>query len=96
MDTSSCLSHAGRSDVRPAARACRARRSEAGRTTGVVMNSDYERRYRFLADRDPVLARLVEEYGHPDPFEWHDGGRTGSSNFAAMTAKQAHKERGPA
>jgi DNA-3-methyladenine glycosylase II len=49
------------------------------------MNSDYERRYRFLADRDPVLARLVEEYGHPDPFEWHDGGRTGSSNFAAMT-----------
>ncbi|GII59811.1 hypothetical protein Pth03_82000 [Planotetraspora thailandica] len=49
------------------------------------MNSDYGRRYRILADRDPVLARLVEEYGHPDPFEWHDGGRTGSSNFAAMT-----------
>ncbi|MFB9830758.1 DNA-3-methyladenine glycosylase family protein [Actinoallomurus acaciae] len=49
------------------------------------MNSAYERGYRFLAHRDPVLARLVEEYGHPDPFEWHDGGRTGSSNFAAMT-----------
>jgi len=49
------------------------------------MNSDHERQYRFLADRDPVLARLVEAYGHPDPFEWHDGGRTGSNNFAAMT-----------
>ncbi|GAA1280659.1 DNA-3-methyladenine glycosylase [Planotetraspora silvatica] len=49
------------------------------------MTSDYERQYRFLADRDPVLARLAEEYGHPNPFEWHDGGRTGSSNFAAMT-----------
>jgi DNA-3-methyladenine glycosylase II len=49
------------------------------------MSSGYERGYRFLAHRDPALARLVEEYGHPDPFVWHDGGRTGSSKFAAMT-----------
>src|ERR1700752_880316 len=49
------------------------------------MNDAHERQYRFLAHRDPVLARMVGEYGHPDPFEWHDGGRTGSSNFAAMT-----------
>jgi DNA-3-methyladenine glycosylase II len=49
------------------------------------MNSEYAHQYRFLTDRDPVLTRLVETYGHPDPFEWHDGGRTGSSNFAAMT-----------
>jgi DNA-3-methyladenine glycosylase II len=30
------------------------------------------------------VARLVSVYGHPDPFEWSDGGRTGSSPFAAM------------
>ena len=38
------------------------------------MSSADERGYRFLAHREPVLARLVEEYGHPDPFVWHDGG----------------------
>jgi hypothetical protein len=31
-----------------------------------------------------VFARLITVYGRPDPFEWHDGGRTGSSQFAAM------------
>jgi hypothetical protein len=30
-----------------------------------------------------VLAELIDEYGRPDAFAWH-GGRTGSSNFAAM------------
>src|SRR6266568_7572456 len=34
--------------------------------------------YRDLARREPVFARLVTVYGRPDPFEWHDGGRTGS------------------
>jgi hypothetical protein len=41
--------------------------------------------YGHLAARDPVLAKLTGEYGHPDPFTWFDGGRTGSSRFAAMT-----------
>lgn len=40
--------------------------------------------YRDLARREPVFARLLTVYGRPDPFEWHDGGRTGSSQFAAM------------
>lgn len=40
--------------------------------------------YRELANRDQVLAKLLDEYGSPDPFAWLDGGRTGSSNFAAM------------
>jgi 3-methyladenine DNA glycosylase/8-oxoguanine DNA glycosylase len=31
-----------------------------------------------------VFARLVAVYGSPDPFGWHDGGRTGDSKFAAM------------
>jgi 3-methyladenine DNA glycosylase/8-oxoguanine DNA glycosylase len=39
---------------------------------------------RDLARREPVFARLTAEYGCPDPFEWHDGGRTGASRFAAM------------
>ena len=40
--------------------------------------------YGELARREPVFARLILSYGHPAPFEWHDGGRTGSSQFAAM------------
>jgi 3-methyladenine DNA glycosylase/8-oxoguanine DNA glycosylase len=40
--------------------------------------------YRDLARRESVFARLITVYGRPDPFEWHDGGRTGSSQFAAM------------
>lgn len=43
-----------------------------------------EHAYDVLARRDPVLAEVMDEYGHPAPFEWHDGGRTGSSRFAAM------------
>lgn len=46
--------------------------------------NDLERAYGVLADRDVVLAKVIEEYGHPEPFAWHDGGRTGSSRFAAM------------
>jgi 3-methyladenine DNA glycosylase/8-oxoguanine DNA glycosylase len=40
--------------------------------------------YQFLAAGEPVFARLTGDYGHPDPFEWFDGGRTGGSKFAAM------------
>lgn len=40
--------------------------------------------YGELAAREPVFARLIAEYGHPSPFEWHDDGRTGTSQFAAM------------
>lgn len=40
--------------------------------------------YRDLARREPVFARLITVYGRPDPFEWHDRGRTGSSQFTAM------------
>jgi DNA-3-methyladenine glycosylase II len=45
---------------------------------------DRETAYRMLAGREPVIARLVSSYGRPDPFEWFDGGRTGTSLFAAM------------
>ncbi len=40
--------------------------------------------YRVLGRAEPVFARLITKYGHPPPFEWHDGGRTGDSQFAAM------------
>jgi DNA-3-methyladenine glycosylase II len=40
--------------------------------------------YRVLRRAEPVFARLISKYGHPPPFEWHDGGRTGDSQFAAM------------
>lgn len=40
--------------------------------------------YLALAGADDVLARLMGVYGHPDPFEWFDGGRTSCSLFAAM------------
>jgi len=48
------------------------------------MTGGFGERYRHLADVDPVLARLVDEHGHPDPFAWFGGSRTGSSHFAAM------------
>jgi DNA-3-methyladenine glycosylase II len=38
----------------------------------------------FLGDAEPALARIIEAYGGADPFEWHDGGRTGDSLFAAL------------
>lgn len=40
--------------------------------------------YTALAAGEPVFARLIGQYGQPDPFEWFDGGRTGDSKFAAM------------
>src|ERR1700755_2085482 len=40
--------------------------------------------YDELARREPVMDRLATTYGLPEPFTGHDGGRTGSSQFAAM------------
>jgi DNA-3-methyladenine glycosylase II len=40
--------------------------------------------YRSLSAQEPVFRQLLAEYGPQDPFVWHDGGRTGSSRFAAM------------
>jgi len=40
--------------------------------------------YLDLGRREPVFDRLIAIYGHPAPFDWHDGGRTGTSQFAAM------------
>ncbi|MYS23782.1 methylated-DNA-[protein]-cysteine S-methyltransferase/DNA-3-methyladenine glycosylase II [Streptomyces sp. DvalAA-14] len=40
--------------------------------------------HAYLADSEPVFARLIDTYGPQNPFAWHDGGRTGSSRFAAM------------
>ena len=48
------------------------------------MKSDDARAYADLARRDPVLAGVLAAYGPPVPFAWHDGGRTGTSQFAAM------------
>jgi DNA-3-methyladenine glycosylase II len=41
--------------------------------------------YRALRRQEPVFARLIDTYGQIPPFDWHDGGRTGTSLFAAMT-----------
>ena len=41
--------------------------------------------YATLAQMDPDLGRLIDQYGTPDPFEFHDGGRTSGSNFAGMS-----------
>ena len=40
--------------------------------------------YHVLGGREPIFAKLIDTYGYPPPFEWHDGGRTGDSQFAAM------------
>jgi DNA-3-methyladenine glycosylase II len=48
------------------------------------VTSDDARAYADLARRDPVLAGVLASYGPPVPFAWHDGGRTGTSQFAAM------------
>jgi DNA-3-methyladenine glycosylase II len=37
-----------------------------------------------LGEAESALARIIEVYGGADPFEWHDGGRTGDSLFAAL------------
>ena len=49
-----------------------------------MMTPDDAHAYAELAGRDPVLAGVIGLYGAPEPFAWHDGGRTGTSKFAAM------------
>jgi 3-methyladenine DNA glycosylase/8-oxoguanine DNA glycosylase len=48
------------------------------------MTAEDERAYAGLSRRDSVLAGVLDTYGPVPPFEWHDGGRTGNSKFAAM------------
>src|ERR1700735_4029375 len=43
-----------------------------------------EAAYQALAGTEPVMARLAGAYGHPDPFEWFDGGGTGAGKFAGV------------
>src|ERR1700753_2670873 len=54
-------------------------------TPSVIDRSKDPRAYRALGRKDPVFKRLINVYGQPSPFDWHDGGRTGESLFAAMT-----------
>jgi DNA-3-methyladenine glycosylase II len=53
-------------------------------TAGTIDRSFDPHIYHVLGSREPVLAGLIDTYGHPSPFDWHDGGRTGDSQFAAM------------
>jgi DNA-3-methyladenine glycosylase II len=53
-------------------------------TPVVIDRSVDPRAYVSLGRMEPVFDRLIATYGHPAPFEWHDGGRTGTSQFAAM------------
>src|SRR6201999_1414867 len=53
-------------------------------TTETIDRSFDPHIYHVLGRREPVLAGLIDTYGYPLPFEWHDGGRTGDSQFAAM------------
>lgn len=49
-----------------------------------IQEETIERSYSALSALDPELSRLVDQFGHPEPFPWRDGGRTGTSRFAAM------------
>lgn len=53
-------------------------------TAAVIDRSPDPRAYLRLGRQEPVFDRLIASYGHPAPFDWHDGGRTGASQFAAM------------
>jgi DNA-3-methyladenine glycosylase II len=53
-------------------------------TAGTIDRSFDPHIYHILGGREPILAGLIDTYGYPPPFEWHDGGRTGDSQFAAM------------
>jgi DNA-3-methyladenine glycosylase II len=53
-------------------------------TPSAIDRSIDPRAYLSLGRQEPVFSRLIAIYGHPAPFDWHDGGRTGASQFAAM------------
>ncbi len=48
--------------------------------------------YASLIRKDPALRDLARVHGHPDPFGWNDGGRTGSSKFAALVLHIASQQ----
>jgi 3-methyladenine DNA glycosylase/8-oxoguanine DNA glycosylase len=50
----------------------------------IIDRSTDPRAYPALGRKEPVFKRLIDFFGEPPPFEWHDGGRTGASLFAAM------------
>ncbi len=41
--------------------------------------------YTVITHTDSALGQLIDRLGMPDPFEFHDGGRTTGSNFAATS-----------
>jgi len=49
------------------------------------MTESQRQAYAALAQMDRDLGRLIDQCGTPDPFEFHDGGRTSGSNFAGMS-----------
>jgi DNA-3-methyladenine glycosylase II len=53
-------------------------------TSSIIDRSTDPRAYRVLGRKEPVFARLIDIFGRPLPFDWHDGGRTGQSLLAAM------------
>jgi DNA-3-methyladenine glycosylase II len=60
-------------------------RPEVDKVTAATIDRSFDPHiYRVLGAREPVLAGLIATYGYPPPFEWHDGGRTADSQFAAM------------
>jgi DNA-3-methyladenine glycosylase II len=54
-------------------------------TSSLIDRSPDPAAYRALSGSEPIFARLIDTYGRIAPFDWHDGGRTGTSLFAAMT-----------
>jgi len=46
--------------------------------------TDVDAMYDALVARDPVLRRIAEEHGRPDPFTWDGQGPTGNRSFAAL------------
>jgi DNA-3-methyladenine glycosylase II len=51
---------------------------------GAISPAELDRMYDRLLPRDPVLRRLADRYGRPDPFVWAGHGRADDSNFAAL------------
>lgn len=49
------------------------------------MTESQRQAYAALAQTDRDLGRLIDRFGAPDAFEFHDGGRTSGSNFAGMS-----------
>jgi DNA-3-methyladenine glycosylase II len=50
----------------------------------MMKQNPLELSYSELVRAEPIFATVIRTYGTVDPFLWHDGGRTGDSNYAAM------------